>query len=426
MAGALGLFAGRAFAQEPPAPDAAPKLRVRRNIKDLTRSDPDVQAFRMAVKKMRQSGAWKRQVAYHADMNRLHHSSWRFLPWHRLQVAHMEKLVAKISGHDDFAMPYWDWSDDTIPALFADDDVLTLRNRECGVKESIAEFLKANDTQLADRSRNDFGTFFGKPRLLGQPMDRESGQQRFSGSAEWSGHNLIHSFVGGDMGVLETAPNDPLFWLHHSNVDRGWVAWSAKHSDSDYAGEWSLEQLSGFEDPDGTNPAPVAAMTTIDPAKLGYTYEVPRRAPMMAARPMSERGAARRVRVEQYQFEMERIGPNKGVIRIPPEKAQAFSAQAVGYLQIDPDPAHASATRIVCKDMTDGSVPFDDKLFLVPMGMSMGLQNYRMDLSGVWSGAGVKGLELTAQTGPLVGRKSGRHPPAIAAFVVDAQAMFYE
>jgi hypothetical protein len=59
-------------------------------------------------------------------------------------------------------------------------------------------------------------------------------------------------------------------------------------------------------------------------------------------------------------------------------------------------------------------------------GMSMGMQNYRIDLSAVWGGAGVRGLKLEAETGPLVGRQSGPHPPAIASFVVDAAALFYE
>jgi hypothetical protein len=429
LTGALGLgaWSQRALAQDAPAAAPSPLTpRVRRNVKDLVSNDADLEAYRLAISKMRASGAWKRQVDYHADMSFRHHSSWRFLPWHRLQLLHMEKIVAHLSGKDDFAMPYWDWADDTIPAAFTDDDVLTLKGRECGNTESIATFLKANDAYLADRSRNDFGTFFGKARAADQPTDRDSGHQYFSGSAEWGGHNLIHSFVGGDMGVLETSPNDPLFWLHHSNVDRAWVAWAQRHSDGDYAPEWRMEELKGYEDPDGSNPAPVAASTMVDNELLGFTYDTGLQVMAGAAAPL---GAARRLRqprVVEYTFEMTRQGPSKGVIRIPPAAAAAHSAQAVGYLKIDPDPTHASATRIRCTDLTDGSTAFDDKVFLVPMGMKMGLQGYRIDLSALWRGADDKGLSLSAETGPLVGRKAGPHPPAIASFVVDAKATFYD
>ncbi len=425
MAAVLSLAPGvRSLAQDV----AAKPLRLRRNLKGMSRSHPDLEALRIGIKKLRASGAWKRQIDLHADMRWLHHSSWRFLPWHRLQVLHMEKLIAKASGHAAFAMPYWDWSDDILPAQFVNDEVLSHEGRECGVKESIAKFCTANETSLADRSKNDFPTFFGKPRAADQARDNDtpSGQQHFSGSCEWSGHNLIHSFIGGDMGVLETAPNDPLFWVHHANVDRVWAAWSGRHSPSDYADAWSVEQLAGYEDPDGSSPAPVAAQSTIDTETLGYGYGPEARPPLAAASPMASRGAGRRFHVQNYSFEMTRLGPSSGVIDIPAEASQAVSARAVGYLTIDPDPAHASVTRIKATDIADGTTPFDDKMFLVPMGMSMGMQNYRIDLSAVWSGAGVRGLKLEAETGPLVGRQSGPHPPAIAAFVVDAAALFYD
>ena len=425
MAAVLSLSQGvRAFAQ-----DAASKpLRLRRNLKGMGRSDPDLEALRIGIKKMRASGAWKRQIDLHADMHWLHHSSWRFLPWHRLQTLHMEKLIAKASGKADFAMPYWDWSDDVLPVQFVNDDVLSHDGRECGVKESIAKFCVANETSLTDRSKNDFSTFFGKPRAADQPRDNDtpSGAQHFSGSCEWSGHNLIHSFIGGDMGVLETAPNDPLFWVHHANVDRTWAAWSADHSPSDYSDTWSVEQLAGYEDPDHSSPAAVAASSTIDTEALGYGYAIASKPPLSAARPMAARGGGRRFRLQNYTFEMTRLGPSSGVIDIPPEASQAVSAQAVGYLTIDPDPQHGSVTRIKATDVANGEVPFNDKMFLVPMGMSMGMQNYRIDLSQVWGGAGVRGLKLEAETGPLVGRRSGPHPPAIASFVVDAAALFYD
>ena len=37
-------------------------------------------------------------------------------------------------------------------------------------------------------------------------------------------HNQVHRWVGGSMGP-ETSPNDPVFFLHHCNVDRIWEVW---------------------------------------------------------------------------------------------------------------------------------------------------------------------------------------------------------
>ncbi|MCH9683191.1 MAG: tyrosinase family protein [Deltaproteobacteria bacterium] len=37
-------------------------------------------------------------------------------------------------------------------------------------------------------------------------------------------HNVVHVWMGGDMGP-GTSPNDPVFFVHHANVDRIWAKW---------------------------------------------------------------------------------------------------------------------------------------------------------------------------------------------------------
>src|SRR6266571_1110573 len=38
----------------------------------------------------------------------------------------------------------------------------------------------------------------------------------------------VHSAVGGDM-ETGSSPSDPLFWLHHANIDRLWAKWQKQH-----------------------------------------------------------------------------------------------------------------------------------------------------------------------------------------------------
>ncbi|KLU92244.1 hypothetical protein MAPG_11190 [Magnaporthiopsis poae ATCC 64411] len=47
----------------------------------------------------------------------------------------------------------------------------------------------------------------------------------------------IHSIIFGDMGPA-TSPNEPLFMLHHANVDRAWARWEGRNATrlADYAG----------------------------------------------------------------------------------------------------------------------------------------------------------------------------------------------
>jgi hypothetical protein len=37
-------------------------------------------------------------------------------------------------------------------------------------------------------------------------------------------HNEVHRFIDGHMGT-RPSPNDPIFWLHHCNIDRMWAMW---------------------------------------------------------------------------------------------------------------------------------------------------------------------------------------------------------
>ena len=41
-------------------------------------------------------------------------------------------------------------------------------------------------------------------------------------------HNLVHRWVGGNMST-RSSPNDPVFWLHHCNIDRLWAVWQQLH-----------------------------------------------------------------------------------------------------------------------------------------------------------------------------------------------------
>jgi tyrosinase len=56
-------------------------------------------------------------------------------------------------------------------------------------------------------------------------------QPSFNGagsSLEGLPHNIVHVLVGGWMGSVPTAAQDPIFYLHHCNMDRLWNLWLAQ------------------------------------------------------------------------------------------------------------------------------------------------------------------------------------------------------
>ena len=46
-------------------------------------------------------------------------------------------------------------------------------------------------------------------------------------------HNSGHVWVGGSMSSILTAPADPVFWMHHAEIDRIWAAVAGGESRSE-------------------------------------------------------------------------------------------------------------------------------------------------------------------------------------------------
>jgi tyrosinase len=100
-------------------------------------------------------------------------------------------------------------------------------------------------------------------------------------------HNAVHRWVGGDLGLDDAggpvfgtmmtpaSPNDPVFFLLHSNVDRLWAEWQESHGIDTYApvSGYPHNNVDDVMTPFAeygiiSTPASVA-----DIRKLGYRYE---------------------------------------------------------------------------------------------------------------------------------------------------------
>ena len=104
---------------------------------------------------------------------------------------------------------------------------------------------------------------------------------------EQTPHNSVHSTVGGNMGSLASAALDPVFWLHHSNIDRLWSVWlgmqGAHHQNPDPRGSWGTT-ASRFHSPNGTPVSGTGAGVLDTVADLGYEYEDTNAPPPLTAR----------------------------------------------------------------------------------------------------------------------------------------------
>ncbi len=183
------------------------------------------------------------------------HSGPAFLPWHRYMLIRLEQELRVALSDDSFRIPYWDWAADADlgdPTLSPIWDISSAGQFETGAwRVRLLQNPTQNDRlTLVDRSLSrELGIEANLPNLrqvqeiisTQTVYDRipfNSDASGFRNYAEgWEGvsrmHNNVHVWVGGDM-LLSTSPNDPIFFLHHCNVDRVWAAWQKHHPNSPY------------------------------------------------------------------------------------------------------------------------------------------------------------------------------------------------
>ncbi len=147
-----------------------------------------------------------------------------FLPWHRLYVLQFEDIIRKISSEPKFTLPYWNYTD-------------------AGSRALPVQFRQQNDTtwkSLYRVSRNP-GANAGTPidkvpnavpinlNAMKSPLYQETeADAGFCANLDNAPHGSVHVDVGNDrgMGQVPWAANDPIFWLHHCNIDRIWASWN--------------------------------------------------------------------------------------------------------------------------------------------------------------------------------------------------------
>lgn len=246
----------------------------------------------VAVMKSRpvdQTDSWLYQAGIHGSTqpphklwNQCEHLSWYFLPWHRMYLYYFERIVRKAvveaGGPADWALPYWDYSPGGESAKIPD----PFRNpadpaaNPLYVAQRVQLYNDGNP--LPNRVINQSlalarPAYIGNAEFGGHEAEPGKGFWGLQGRVEETPHNNIHSTIGGLMGNPKTAAQDPIFWLHHSNVDRIWAVWNESEHRQDPTAEAWLKQGWRFFDDDGSEKGKTSAQVLQTVPDLGYTYD---------------------------------------------------------------------------------------------------------------------------------------------------------
>lgn len=248
-------------------------VRVRRSIWSLPPGDPAITWYRRAVAELirrpsSQPSSWRYLAAVHGVpqamaipsaakpfWDQCQHQNWFFLPWHRGYVASFEAVVARtiveLGGPGDWALPYWDYSEDLatnpnarlMPPDFRDRRLPDGSPNALWSTRAVVPNGDFNlDASVVTLAALNLGTFAnatpGVPSGFGGPPTSFN-PGTGNGALENLPHNRIHTRIGGAGGFMSdpsTAALDPIFWLHHANIDRLWEVWrnmDGHHSPSD-------------------------------------------------------------------------------------------------------------------------------------------------------------------------------------------------
>jgi polyphenol oxidase len=163
------------------------------------------------------------------------HSSWWFFAWHRCYLYFHERILGKLINDETVALAYWDWDNPqrrTLPPPFATpsdtSNPLYDSNRGVGASDIIPDDAFASLDNFLNSPSETQEFFLGK----------NSPQANDGGNIENGVHGYVHLWTGNkdlepptpDMGVLTTASQDPVFFAHHSNIDRLWDVWLSSSS----------------------------------------------------------------------------------------------------------------------------------------------------------------------------------------------------
>ena len=300
---AVGLLAPRVGGAQDYSEPTAPALRVRRDVTSAeAKNDLDsLRAGVAAMKKLISSDpadprGWVLQAFIHGNctgFTKCQHGNWYFLPWHRSFLYYFEQLVQHFSSNPGFALPYWDWSrTSVVPGSFygaanpLDDDV-SIR-ASCSSAPTAGRGRAANDPF----SPADMSTYVGPAvidRIQQNPdFSTYGGGTPGGGELERTPHNFVHRWVGAAKSsnmVRAYSPLDPIFWMHHCNIDRlysNWLARPGHFPPPDSA--WQGKSFTDFVDRDG-NPAggQFTCGMTVDSKVMGYVYDQGLQVPLALA-----------------------------------------------------------------------------------------------------------------------------------------------
>jgi len=102
-------------------------------------------------------------------------------------------------------------------------------------------------------------------------IDSPQGSLGFNPRLDQNPHFFTHLALGGDMAEFSTVGGDPIFYLHHANIDRIWESWNRLGNTNPTDPKY-LNRKFSYGDRSGKR-ADLPVSSADRTASLGYEYD---------------------------------------------------------------------------------------------------------------------------------------------------------
>lgn len=217
-------------------------VRIRKDANSLTAAERD--RFTTALAQLNDQGlgpfrSFREMHRQQIALNQAHGAPG-FLSWHRAYLLDLERQLQKLNPA--VTLPYWRF-DRPAPKVFTPDFMGANRPTGSTVVFSTTNLLRQwrSDNGPGITRRPRFDPVGGAASVSDEPTTLLMGGRRpnavfdtgpgVGGFDEMEGdpHGFAHTSFTGFLFTPATAPQDPVFFLLHCNVDRLWAKWQWFH-----------------------------------------------------------------------------------------------------------------------------------------------------------------------------------------------------
>lgn len=302
----------------------------------------------------------------HGGANNPENQEQYFLVWHRMYVFYLEQIVRNVTGVPTFTLPYWPYDEPdkrSIPIEFRSpaNNSNPLYRQDRNTKPSNPQNNINNGGSMDLYGALNFRCMEQKSFF---PVSG-SAQEGFNAMLNGNPHGQVHDDVGTgtNMGFVPTAAGDPVFWMHHSQVDRLWESWNAAggKNPTDQA---FLNKTFVFDDGNG-NRVVAKNGDFLDIEKLGYRYDTLMNIPRVGAPELlSSSDASKMVMMAGTKMDEMPMGNHEKMLK-------GAAAQDVIHLRKTPVKIELKNTNKTTTPapMLLKSAPANQKIFLIVSGI---------------------------------------------------------